>query len=744
MSFFNELKRRNVFKVATAYLVMAWVVIQVADAILNNITAPDWVFHVLLLFLAIGLPFALFYAWAFEITPEGIMRESEVDRSQSITPQTGKKLNLMVTVALLLAISYLLYDKFSAQEPGTTPASVNETAETATETGSETTANKLSIAILPFDNRSALEEDIFFVDGIHDDLLSTIAKIGTLKVISRTSVMEYKDTIKKLPQIAKELGVANILEGGIQRSGNQVRINVQLIDAATDEHLWAEIFDRELTAENLFAIQSEISQEIADALKVVLSQEEKTRINTRPTDNLQAYDAYLRGRQLMATRKVDKLKQAVEEFANAVELDPQFALAWVNLADANYVLATYQAMSLEVAIPVMESAISKAISINNQLGEAYVSLAPIHQYYQRFDEAEAAYRKGIELSPNYATAYHWYSIFVIGSSMLRTSESLALAEKAYELDPRSSVISANLANHYLYRGLFSLAERQYLQVIELDPDFEGAYTGLADLYVVKLSQFDKALALYRKASQLDPDNPSSLLTQLALYRELGDVAAMEGIRNAIAAAMGEGFWMVGFADVWLGLARNDVDGTRESLNLLLPRIEKIPYIKVLVGPIALLLGNKGRARELFVDANPGWLDPEQWDRLIQDNPYYPCIFSWILINTGDEELGNDLLRQTTAFHEEILPAAVEHADDWAPDICYLTGGDNEKALNSIETQLEHNHLYWRELFYRLPMYDQIRDEPRFRAVVEERERRIAIQREAVAQMNAKQSPVPSG
>ena len=186
MSLFNELKRRNVIKVAIAYVVVAWLVLQVADVVLNNITAPDWVFHVLLLFLAIGLPFALFYAWAFEITPEGIKRESEVDRSLSIAPQTGKKLNLMITAALLLAISYLLYDKFSAKAPATIPASVSEAAETATETGSETTVNMLSIAVLPFDNRSALEEDVFFVDGIHDDVLSTIAKIGSLKVISRT------------------------------------------------------------------------------------------------------------------------------------------------------------------------------------------------------------------------------------------------------------------------------------------------------------------------------------------------------------------------------------------------------------------------------------------------------------------------------------------------------------------------------------------------------------------------------
>jgi tetratricopeptide (TPR) repeat protein len=281
-------------------------------------------------------------------------------------------------------------------------------------------------------------------------------------------------------------------------------------------------------------------------------------------------------------------------------------------------------------------------------------------------------------------------------------------------------------------------------VIELDPDFVVAYTGLADLYMVDLSQFDKALALYRKASQLDPGNPSNLLRQLELYQQLGDVAAMEGIRNAIAAATGEGFWLVGLADVWLGLVRNNVDGTRQSLNWLLPRIDKLQFAKERVGLFEVLLGNKDRARELFVDANPGWLDPEQWDRLIQSKLLYPCIFSWILINTGDEKLGNDLLRQTTAFHEETLPAAFEHTDIWVPDICYLTNGDNEKALNSIETQLEHNHLYRRDLIYRYPMYDQIRNEPRFRAVVEERERRIAIQREKVAQMNAEQSPVPSG
>ncbi|RLA29977.1 MAG: hypothetical protein DRR11_14390, partial [Gammaproteobacteria bacterium] len=241
---------------------------------------------------------------------------------------SGNRLNFVIIGLFALSLGYFAFDKFvldpvedeqivqSARQEGLTAA--------LTESGGDQ-----SIAVLPFNNRSNREEDQFFTDGIHDDLLNTIAKIGSMKVISRTSVMEYKDTIKKLPQIARELGVANILEGGIQRSGNQVRINVQLIDAATDQHLWGEIYNRELTAENLFAVQSEITRLIADALQAELSTDEQRRINARPTDNLQAYDAYMRGRQLMATRDSARLKLATEEFSKATSFDPLFALAWV-------------------------------------------------------------------------------------------------------------------------------------------------------------------------------------------------------------------------------------------------------------------------------------------------------------------------------------------------------------------------------------------------------------------------------
>ncbi len=311
MSFFEELKRRNVFRVGLAYGVGAWILVQVGDILFENIGTPEWVMQTMLVLLGIGFFVAIFFAWAFEMTPDGVKREKDVDRSQSITLQTGKKLNTTILVMLALAVAYLLFDKFSAT-PVTVDADTVTSTETSTAAAEEAAPaiDSRSIAVLPFTNRSKLEEDEFFVDGIHDDLLSKLARIGSLKVISRTSMMRFKDTEKPIPEIARELGVATIMEGAVQRSGNQIRINVQLINAVTDEHLWAEIFDREMTAENLFAIQSEISQKIAEALKATLSPEEQQLVNNRPTENLAAYNAFLRGRQLMARRNSEDLDHA--------------------------------------------------------------------------------------------------------------------------------------------------------------------------------------------------------------------------------------------------------------------------------------------------------------------------------------------------------------------------------------------------------------------------------------------------
>jgi TolB-like protein len=257
MSLFGELQRRNVIKVSIAYVIVSWLLIQIADVILPTFGAPPWVMQVFVFFLALGLPVAILLAWAFEMTPDGIKATSSVEEAQSTTPITGQRLNYVVISLLALGVVFMAVDNYLLES---SPISAKDVDY------------RRAIAVIPFINSSeAAENAEFLSDGLHDELLTRLAKVADLRVISRTSVMEYRNTTKNMRQIGAELGVGSILEGSVQRSGNTVRINMQLIDARTDEHLWAEIYNSKLSAANVFAIQSEISSEIVEALQAKLS-----------------------------------------------------------------------------------------------------------------------------------------------------------------------------------------------------------------------------------------------------------------------------------------------------------------------------------------------------------------------------------------------------------------------------------------------------------------------------------------
>jgi len=352
MSLIAELKRRNVFRVGVAYAIVAWLLIEVASVIFPGLHLPDWTLTFLIIVILAGFPLALIVAWAFEMTPEGLKREAEVDRTESVRHSTGRKLDFAIIGLLAVAVVYFAVDKFVLEQPEFT---------------SESVAREKSIAVLPFANRSANEADAFFVDGMHDDILTHVSKIRSLKVISRTSVMDYRDTTKNLKTIGRELGVATVLEGGVQRSGNHVRINVQLIDAETDDHLWADIYDRELTAENLFAIQTEIATAIADALRATLSTEEQGRISAIPTENLQAYEAHLMGKQQLERRTTGAYAQAVDYFQRAIRLDPAFALAYVGLAEAYILQSFYSSLPPAETLAKARAAVEQALKLNDQL-----------------------------------------------------------------------------------------------------------------------------------------------------------------------------------------------------------------------------------------------------------------------------------------------------------------------------------------------------------------------------------------
>ena len=669
MNLFQELQRRNVFRVTIGYLISAWLLAQVADLVLENIGAPDWVIQTILLVLALGLPVVVFFSWAYEVTPEGIKREAEVDRSDSITHVTGRKLDKAIIAMLVVALGYFIWEARFADGPEPDVNEVVQVPATAQEQSapgveipppeSDTSQpDRLSIAVLPFENRSNLDEDQYFTDGIHDDLLTTIAKIGSMKVISRTSVMEYRGTTKKIPEIAEELGVAHVLEGGIQRAGNQVRINVQLIDAKTDEHLWAEIFDRELTVENLFAIQSEISTQIAQALEAALTPEEQRRIDAMPTNNLAAYEAYLLGKQLMATRRVADLRGAIEQFQKAVDLDPGFALAWVGLADSHDLFTGYRREPASTSLDVRQDAVDKALALDPELGEAWISQAQIYMDLDQPIEAESAYRKGLELSPNYAQGYLWY-----GSSFseddLRAREQLELAYRARELEPRSSIAGENLAYALFGVGLYDRAVDELERIIALDPDFPGAYHQLQDHYQYNTGEFSRSLEYAIRFTELDPENPDGWRHQAEAFVNVGDYETARSIQQKIAE-LNPDHYFAGWIDFLIATRTGNEAAFRETVNWILPRSQDLKWLIGLLADGHVMIGDLESARELYLRAEPGWADPVEWDRLVGIWVSDSCIMSWLFLNSGDETLGAGLLELALEVHEVRLPAVTEH------------------------------------------------------------------------------------
>ncbi len=454
-SFFRELKRRNVVRVAIAYIIMAWLLLQVIDVMLQVLGLPESVGKFMFLLLIVGFPLALFFAWAFELTPEGLKREKDVDRTQSITPHTGRKLDRVIISVLVLAVGFLLFDKFFLQR------------RTHTEVVTTDEARGKSVAVLPFANRSASEEDAFFVDGIHDDILTQLAKIGDLKVISRTSVMQYRDTTKTIREIGEELGVATVLEGGVQRAGDRVRINTQLIDAATDEHLWAESYDRSLTTQNIFAIQGEMASAIASALLATLTPEEEESVGTSPTDNIQAYETYLHAIALRKGTRVQGLDQAIMEFERAVELDPQFALAFVALSKAymdRYWFVTRDPADREAS----QRSIDTVLELAPDLPEAHLQMAEhLYHGFLDYDGALAELRIAEQRLPNNA------EMFMTRGAIERRKgqweSALESFERAMILDPRNADHPFELASTHAALRQFDIAERYFNRASRISP-----------------------------------------------------------------------------------------------------------------------------------------------------------------------------------------------------------------------------------------------------------------------------------
>jgi TolB-like protein/cytochrome c-type biogenesis protein CcmH/NrfG len=736
LSFFAELRRRNVVRVGIAYVVGGWLLLQLTEVLSELLSLPKEIGPIVVAIVAIGFPIVLFAAWAFELTPEGVKREKDVDRSQSITPSTGKKLNNVILVLMALAIAYLLYDKFSGDRPDavSTPAvAVAEptaTQETAPAPDSPAAPSRQSIAVLPFDNRSDQQSDAYFVEGIHDDLLTKLARIGSLKVISRTSVTRYQDTDTPIPDIARELGVATVMEGAVQRAGDTVRINVQLIDAATDEHLWAEIYDRELTTENLFAIQTEISEAIAAALQAELTPEEQQRINDRPTDNLAAYNAYLRGRQHVKSRDSISLEQAKLEFERALELDPEFAQAWVGVAEASFYSAGYGAMSMTEGMQIYTESADRALAINPDLGEAWAIKGSAAMMNSRWEVGESNFLRAIGLSPNDANVRKLYAEFLL-QKYARLDDALVEIDKAIELDPFWAVSRLVGARTLSRKRDFVSADQAYRFALEINPNSAAVTGNYADFLDDRLEELPKALSFAKRAVELDPGSPTALLALQSVYLALGDQENSASVRLQIES-IGPDHFSLGLADTMLQAYQGNFAAASESGMWAAEKAGRFPIFLFVTGLIQATDGKYERARQLMVEAYPQIMVTGEWDWWIPEHTKEACEAGWVLQRSGHEQMGTDLVAQSLAFVEEVVYPVVtdKHMPDL--DICLAAAGEAERAITALEQRLGHGHIedWWFDR--RHPAYAGIKDDPRFYAAWERVEQAVTLTREQLA------------
>jgi TolB-like protein/Tfp pilus assembly protein PilF len=503
MSFFSELKQRNVFRVALLYMVAAWLILQVGDVLLPNLGAPEWAFKLVLGLLVLFFVPALVFAWVYEITPEGVQREQA---GEPATRYSRRRIDSLIIILLVLAIGGLIADRLVPEQAGT-PVVATGTAvapEPADSQPVPTAADERSIAVLPFDTRSADPADAYFSAGIHDDLLTQLAKIDGLKVISRTSVMQYAGTSQTMREIAEELDVATVLEGGVQRAGDRIRVNAQLIDARTDQHLWAETYDEALSAANIFAIQSRLATAIAGALETRLSPGTKARIAARPTESLTAWDLELRGRYLMdRERSKPNYERAVALFRQAIDEDPEYALPWAGVAQGIIELVGWSYWPDE-SLDEARAAADRAIELDPNLAQGYFARGDLLRFARRFEEGEAAFQRGLGLSPGSADGHSRYGDLLRDAG--RPEESVRQSLRAVELDPHMLRIRESLLQNLYFGRDWDGVLREAAQVLEMEPDSAETWYWIA-FANNWLKNYDAAIGAARKAVELDDSDP---------------------------------------------------------------------------------------------------------------------------------------------------------------------------------------------------------------------------------------------
>jgi TolB-like protein/Tfp pilus assembly protein PilF len=539
MSFFNELKRRNVFRVGIAYVLTAWLVAQIADLVLDNIEAPDWVMQTLMLLLALGFPFVLLFAWAFELTPEGIRKEKEVDRTASISDVTGQKLNYTIMALMAVALSYFAFDKF-VLDPGGDAAEIGTAGQLVEEgrsVAAETAGPGHSIAVLPFADLSPEGDNAYFSDGLTEELLNILSKISELRVAGRTSSFAFKGKGEDLRSIGEKLNVKTILEGSVRKDDqrNRVRITAQLINATDGYHLWSESYDRDL--DDIFAIQQEIAEEVARALRITLLGEGATALDPVANTEFSAYDLYLKALQGINEGGFDSLDRAVDQLQQALTIDPSYLPARLALVYAWSRMANTGAISREEAVSRGLPLLETVLGAQPDNSEAHVQLALLKRFENDHAAAEREFTRALELDPENARGLQEYGRYLFNRG--EVERGIELIGEALKIEPYATRILWDQCqtNAYLQRVEAALAA--CARIREIEPDSPLGYYGwaLAHLYSGDVARGMKG---YLEALQKDPGDYEMIGAMAIFWTSLGDAGqAGQWLQRAEAIGAGQ-------------------------------------------------------------------------------------------------------------------------------------------------------------------------------------------------------------
>jgi TolB-like protein/Tfp pilus assembly protein PilF len=501
MSVFEELKRRNVIRVAVLYVIASWLLLQVTDVLSSLLPVPQWAGSFVVMLLILGFFPAMIFSWVYEMTPEGLKKEKDIDRSQSITPETGHKINVLIIVLLVLAIGGLIVDRLIPEtERVAETLVVEETDETDQADPSQLAAAKFapapdrSIAVLPFVNMSSDQEQEYFSDGLSEELLNLLAKIPELHVTSRSSAFAFKGEKFDIPEVAQKLNVAHILEGSVRKAGNQVRITAQLIEARSDKHLWSETYDRSL--EDVFAVQDEIAAAVVSELKVTLLGDAPEVDETDP----EAYSLYLQARYFRHKLTPESYEQSITLYQQALAIDPDYAAAWTGLGEVYGIQATTGLRPLEEGSTLAREAADKAFAIDPMYAPAHALLGMLatNDYGSLADAAEH-YQRALELEPANPNV-------LIGAALLlrslgRLEEGIALMGYVVARDPVNSRGHSTLGNIYLYDGRLDEAIASYRTVLSLNPDTFNTHSSIGYALLLK-GEPEAGLAELQKESSV--------------------------------------------------------------------------------------------------------------------------------------------------------------------------------------------------------------------------------------------------